>query len=378
MAKKICIFSAHYFPYLGGVERYTYHLAKELKKKGDQVIIVTSNDARLKAYEWMDGILVLRMPCINLLAGRFPITKPNREYFKLRRKLMRIVFDLVIVNTRFYPHSVDGLLLARKQKAKSILIDHGTSHMTIGSPFWDKLGNFYEHGITAVEKRLCQDFYGVSAASGHWLKHFGIVPRGTLYNAVDKGQIEELLRNPVRDFRKDCRIPADGIVVTYTGRLVREKGILNLIEAVKRCRRYQQLYLLIAGDGEELPQVRERASDHIIPLGQLPFAEVAALLQQTEIYCLPTDYPEGFPTALLEAAAAGCYLITTSRGSSQELILDDSYGMIMDNNRIGTITKALNMAAERPKYRLKAAQRAKERVFQLFTWDKTAEQVHRL
>ena len=28
MAKKICIFSSHYFPYLGGVENYTYNLAK--------------------------------------------------------------------------------------------------------------------------------------------------------------------------------------------------------------------------------------------------------------------------------------------------------------------------------------------------------------
>lgn len=378
MAKKICIFSSHYFPYLGGVESYTRNLANALMKKGDKVVIVTSNDMHLPSYERMDGIPVFRMPCFNLLDGRFPVTKVNREFAALHKKLLDVSFDLVVINTRFYLHSVYGMLFARKQKAHCILLDHGTSHMSVGSGFWDKVGSWYEHGITAVERRLCKDYYGVSSDCCTWLAHFGIEPKGAIYNAVDMDKMEILLKNPVRDFRSEHNIPEEALVVTYTGRLLQEKGILNLIEAVKQFAGQKLLYLLIAGDGEEMERVKAQACENIIVLGRLDFSEVVALLKQTDIYCLPTDYPEGFPTAVLEAAAAECYVITTTRGGSKELILDSSYGMIMENNSTDTIKDALEAVADEELYRKKAARCAKERLLSNFTWDIISEKVRNL
>ena len=47
--KTIAIFSGYYLPHLGGVERYTYNLAKKLNKMGYRLIIVTSRyDKSLK------------------------------------------------------------------------------------------------------------------------------------------------------------------------------------------------------------------------------------------------------------------------------------------------------------------------------------------
>lgn len=378
MAKKICIFSAHYFPYLGGVESYTYNLAKALIKRGDKVVIVTSNDMNLESYQMMDGIPVFRMPCFNLLDGRFPVVKPNRLFQKLDKKLKAISFDLVLVNTRFYLHSVYGLRFARKQGAKCVLLDHSTSHMTIGSRFWDTLGGWYEHSITAVEKYYCKDFYGVSSECCRWLEHFHIRPRGTMYNAVDVDWIEQLIKAPVRDFKHEYGISKDTLVITYTGRLLKEKGVLKLIEAVNRLTANHPLCLMIAGDGEELEAVQRLASKHIIALGRLSFEAVAALLGQTDIYCLPTDYPEGFPTSVLEAAAAGCYVITTTRGGSKELLLDDRYGMIMKDNEADTIQKVLEDVIERPGYRREAARRTKQRLLENFTWEIISGQVHQL
>ena len=54
--KRYCIFAAQYFPHLGGVERYTYNLARKLIEEGNDVTIVTSNVYRIKAYEKVDGI----------------------------------------------------------------------------------------------------------------------------------------------------------------------------------------------------------------------------------------------------------------------------------------------------------------------------------
>ena len=102
--KRYCIFAAQYFPHLGGVERYTYNLSKKLIELGNEVTIVTSNVQHLQEYEKMDGIPVYRMPCINMLYGRYPVLKFNRNFFRIHHILREKKFDFVIVNTRFYIH----------------------------------------------------------------------------------------------------------------------------------------------------------------------------------------------------------------------------------------------------------------------------------
>ena len=97
--KKVCIFSAQYLPTVGGVERYTYNIARQLHKKGIDVSIVTSKIANLKDFEIQDGIKIYRLPCYNLMNGRFPTVKFNREYHKVMRQLKNQRFDLVITNT---------------------------------------------------------------------------------------------------------------------------------------------------------------------------------------------------------------------------------------------------------------------------------------
>lgn len=378
MARKICIFCSHYFPYLGGVERYTYHLARALMEQGDKVVIVTSNDMHLETFSYMKGIPVFRMPCFNMLDGRYPVSKPDRTFWKIHRRLKRAGFDLVIVQTRFYLHSLYGIIFANRSKAKCIVLDHGTSHMTVGNRFADTVGGWFEHALTAAERMGCHDFYGVSKACCRWLAHFHIRAKGTLYNAVDAAEIEGILNHPVKDYRAEYGLQPEDIVVTYTGRLVREKGILNLMKAVRDIPEEKRVFLMIAGDGEEWDAVCAGKSERILPLGRLSFEEVISLLGQTDIYCLPTDYPEGFPTSVLEAAAAGCYVITTSRGGSRELILDEGYGMIMRDNRPETIRNSLLSVLDDSEGRNKAAKRAKERLLKNFTWERTADQIHHL
>lgn len=375
---RICIFAAHYFPYLGGIERYTYNLSKALIEKGDQVLIVTNNDIKGKDHEIMDGIEVMRLPCYNFMGGRYPITKLNKKFFHLYRKLCGEHFDLILINARFYPHTLLGAWFGMKHQIRSIILDHGTSHMTIGKKIPDALFAFVEHAITAGDKILCGDYYGVSKACCKWMEHFHIKAKGVLYNAVDAEKIRQIASHPTKDFRREYGISKDTTVIVYTGRLIKEKGVLKLIQAVKNlCERWD-ICLLIAGDGEEMERVHSLANKNIIPLGCLCFEEIASLLGQADIYCLPTDYPEGFPTVVLEAAAAGCYVVTTDRGGSRELIEDKSYGMILKNTDIITIQKGIEYALKNPEQRRRAALKTEKKVNDMFTWEKTAEKVHGL
>lgn len=375
---KICIFASHYLPYLGGIERYTYNLSKALLEKGDQVLVVTCNDIKGKDYEIMDGIGVLRLPCYNFMGGRYPVTRLSKKFFRLYRRLCDCHFDLVLINARFYPHTLLGAWFAKRNKIKSLILDHGTSHMTVGKKIPDLLFAFVEHMITLGDKLLCRNYYGVSKACCEWLTHFHIQAKGILYNAVDAKYISEIVRDPHRDFRKEYGLSQNTEIIVYTGRLIKEKGVFKLIRAVKDLSSKWDICLFIAGDGEEMDRVRSMEDEHIIPLGRLQFEEIVSLLGQADIYCFPTDYPEGFPTVVLEAAAAGCYVITTDRGGSRELICDESYGMILKNTDVDTIRQGIEYALQYPEERKKAARKAEKKVNDMFTWDKTAEKIHDL
>lgn len=376
--RKICIFAAHYLPYLGGIERYTCNLAKTLMEMGDQVLVVTCNDRKLENYEIMDGVPVLRLPCFNFMGGRYPVTKVDREFKKLYKNLKKQNFDLVLINARFYPHTLLGAWYARSKGIKSIILDHGTSHMTVGRKLPDLVFAAVEHTITFGDKLLCKDYYGVSRACCKWLRHFHIKPRGVLYNAVDAEEILYMAENPVRDFCGELGITKDTAVIAYTGRLIKEKGILKLIQAVEELESSLKVCLLIAGDGEEMEHVKKLESDRVKVLGRLDYEEIAALLGQAVIYCLPTEYPEGFPTSVLEAAAAGCYIITTDRGGSGELIKDESYGKILSAVTPQSIKEALSYALLNVRERVAAAEKAQQRVKEEFTWKNTAKKVHSL
>lgn len=377
--KRYCIFTAQYLPHLGGVERYTYNLAKKLIEKGNEVVIVTSNVYKLAEFEVMDGIPVYRLPCLNLLAGRYPVLKPTKVFRKINKALKEQHFDMVIVNTRFYFHSLYGMLFAKKKGIKCITIEHGTGHLSVHNKFFDKIGSIFEHILTAIDKRLCKDYYGVSKACNEWVKHFGITAKGVLYNSIDVNDIAELSNRRVTDYRKQHNIPQSATVITFTGRLLKEKGLPQLLNvADKLCKEQDDLYLFIAGDGDMEEEVNRRGTDRIIPLGRIDYEHIAALLNDTDIFCLPTSYAEGLPTSVLEAAACKCYCVTTARGGAKELLLNEQYGSVIENNDEDILYAELKRVINDKPLRKAAVEKTFNELKDNFTWETVAKRVENI
>ena len=78
----------------------------------------------------------------------------------------------------------------------------------------------------------CDDYYGVSEACCEWSGHFHIKSKGTLYNAVEIKEFQRILKEPDIDYRKEYGIPSGAKVISFTGRLIPEKGIKQLVSAV--------------------------------------------------------------------------------------------------------------------------------------------------
>lgn len=376
--KRYCIFAAQYFPHLGGVERYTYNLAKKLIEDGNEVVVVTSNVYKLSEYEQVDGIPVYRVPCWNLLAGRYPVLKMNTRFWKINRTLKKQEFDMVIVNTRFYPHSLYGMMFAKKIKAKCITLDHGTSHLSVHNKFWDCIGSVFEHFLTKVDQIFCKDYYGVSGACNEWLSHFHIKAKGVLYNSIDLEEVKNIQANMKKMYREKYNISENATVITFTGRLLKEKGLPSLLNVMDKINKEREdIYLFIAGDGDMQDEIDLRKNSHIIPVGRIDFEQIVTLLSESDIFCLPS-FSEGFSTSILEAAACGCYILTTARGGAKELLINDEYGCVILNNQEELLYDSLMDIINNPDKRKRGIELTYQRIRDNFTWDIVAHNVEKI
>jgi glycosyltransferase involved in cell wall biosynthesis len=370
--KKIGIFSGYYLPHLGGVERYTDKLSAALRGLGYEIVIITSNHGKLKNYEVVAGRTIYRLPILDLAKNRYPIPKVNSEYRELKLRIENEKIDYFIVNTRFHLTSLVGSRLAKRLRRPVMLIEHGTGHFTVNNRWLDYLGSIYEHCLTFFIKRNVTKFYGVSNNCNKWLKHFSIQANGVFHNAVNPSD-----KNIIKDLYK-YKYQKNEIVVTFAGRLIKEKGILNLISAyseVKMKNPKLNLKLVIAGDGDLLEGIKQDYNNSSIDiLGKLNFSHVMALYKRTDIFVYPSLYPEGLPTSILEAGLMGCALVATPRGGTEEVIIDKQHGIIVDGSK-KSLCEAIELLATNAIIRKKLAKNVKTRIENVFNWDTVAKEV---
>lgn len=193
MAGSFVLFSALYPPHMGGIENFTYGLAHALVDRGDEVLVVTNDTNGLGAgITDEDGVWVLRLPCFPFFSGRFPVPKLNALSRKLWKHIERQHFDGVLVNARFYIHSLYGIRFAKSMGITPVVLDHGSAYLSFSNPVIDPLVRTYERLITALGKRFHPDYYGVSSKSVEWLRSFGIAAKGVIPNSIDAKSFREM------------------------------------------------------------------------------------------------------------------------------------------------------------------------------------------
>lgn len=312
---------------MGGVERFTDSLARELSSMGHSVSIITSKIDDSPAFEAVDeNITIYRFDSLALMDGRLPIYLPSKHNQNVLSGLAQDHFDGVLINTRFYPLSLVGLVFARKCDAPAVVLDHGSAYLTFGNRFLDMFEHMYEHAITFVEKLFHPDFYGISERSCEWLRTFGISAKGVIPNAINaeafRGQASD------RDFRRELGINQDALMLVFTGRLISEKGIYVLLDVMYRLIDYD-IHLVIAGDGPLRSAVECCGLANVHLVGKVDLPDIAALLFQGDLFVLPSR-SEGFCTSLLEAYACGLPFLSSDVGGARDVIDCHGCGRVLN------------------------------------------------
>lgn len=367
----ICIFSALFEPHVGGVEAYTKGLATALAKKGNKVIVVTMNTESAPSEDVIDSIKILRLPCYNLLKGRYPIPKKNADYRKAWITLETLNIKSVIINTRFYPLSIEAARFASNAGVRPIVIEHGSAYLTLGNHVVDPFIHRAESILIDQIKKYDPHFYGVSKKASEWLSQFGIKAEGEIHNAIDYAQF--CSESSDRNFRKELGIGSDSVLITFAGRLVPEKGIIELIEAGRLLEKTPEITIAIAGDGPLFLKAAQTKPDNIILLGGLSRKDLAALMLQSDACCLPSR-SEGFSTVLLEAAACGTPPIATDVGGMQEIAPNNQFGILISSMQPLDIANGIQAACRSEIGLKQMGKNVKTRVENNFSWSEAAKE----
>lgn len=377
--EKYCIFSAQYLPAIGGVEQYTENLANCLIERGHEVIIVTARKKNTKIRERKkNGLLIYRVPTFQLIKGRMPITYYSVAWKKLKEILKKKNVTRVIVQTRLYTLSIMGLKYAKENHIPAIVIEHGTSYVGMSNKFLQFFEIMYERALLFWARRYCQTFCAVSKEGGKWLNTLGIKCARILYNSVDEKKIEQYLKTEKSNEILGNYLFLKKISVVFVGRLIKEKGLIQLVQAVEELNSEgMDVELRIIGDGPLYKVIEVRSAANVVLFGRLQQSEVMNVLKNSDIFCLPSD-SEGFPTSVLEAILCGTYVITAPYGGAKEIISSKEYGDVMLDNTSKSIKNSIKNAVLLGEKRHIIEKNAYRRFMRSFTWDKTCDALEAL
>jgi glycosyltransferase involved in cell wall biosynthesis len=201
------------------------------------------------------------------------------------------------------------------------------------------------HQVICVSESLRQKAIalGIVNADRTW------VPGSGSCNGIDMEQFAptaESLRRAAQ-LREHLGIPAEAPILGFVGRLTRDKGIAELVEAYSKLReRFPELRLLLVGeveDADPLPSETRRLIKREPQIIHTGFVEdPVPYYHMMDVLAFPT-HREGFPNAVLEAHAAGKPVVAARSTGVVDAVVDGATGVLVPVGDARALAAALEL-----------------------------------
>jgi glycosyltransferase involved in cell wall biosynthesis len=184
------------------------------------------------------------------------------------------------------------------------------------------------------------------------LQHHGIGRRvEVIPPGFDRRRLEDLAGRDRAACRRRFHVEDDRTVLLALGRLARVKGIDILLPAFAACvRKGVRAVLLVAGDGPERAVLESQAralglERDVRFLGWQH--DVAQVIGAADLLVLPSR-SEGYPHALIEARAAGLWVLASAVGEVPALVTDGRTGHLVPPGRVNALAARLEWLLTEP------------------------------
>jgi glycogen synthase len=293
LKKNILIYSPKFFPSVGGLENLTLMLATEFKKNGNNVNIICFE----KATELQCGLKVYYRP--NL------------------KKQIELFWNADVF---YMPNfSLKGIWLLFFNPLKKWVVSHNNwyqrSDFTYG--WQDQIKRILSYCVTniAVSKAVASDIPA---------------PSTLIHNCFDN-----------HIFKVYPQINRNNDML-FVGRLVSDKGVFTLLEAIKILKPINEFKLSIVGDGPEKEKLvnfiqAENLEECVTFMGIKKGIELALIMNKHATMIIPSLWAEPYGIVALEGLACGCKIIASNKGGLPEAV--DKFGLFFCN---GNATELAN------------------------------------
>ena len=169
----------------------------------------------------------------------------------------------------------------------------------------------------------------------------------------------------------EIRGESDAFTFVFIGRIVRDKGIVELIEAFTRLSNERDnVKLRLVGRFEDkldpLPAATREAIDNCDKIEFDGYqADVRSYLAASDVLVLPS-YREGFPNVVLQAGAMGLPVIVTDVNGSDEVIESEVNGVIVPKYNSDALYESMSSMVENRERTAQMADAAREIIVDKF------------
>ena len=201
--------------------------------------------------------------------------------------------------------------------------------------------------IILISKKDAEFFKGIT-------KELELKNVEVIYNGVD--DVYEANKKMINDFY-------------YVGRIVKEKGVYELIEAFSDIsKQYPKVKLHFYGDGDDKKALEKACNKNVVFHG---FNKNAVKETAAYQYFVLPSYSEGLSLSLIEACMMQKTIITTNVGGNPEVVIDGKSGLLVPPEDVNALKKAMMTVLKDEKKSMQLSQNARKQYEKCFNFDNT-------
>ena len=362
---RVALISFHSFLEPGGVKTHILNLAKELKKRKIYFKIAVPR-RKLNEKYGEDVVLLGTSFPINWAGGMADLVF-NFIPISIERFLMKEKFEILHFHNISFPSFFQILLSPLSFKMTNILTFHSDIER---STLVKKFPQIFEIIVDFCNLRLD----GLIAVSNTALKYFEKFkkPKTIIPNGIDTKVF-----NPRNEKIKQF---LDGkINLLFVGRIEERKGLIYLLKSFLILKKkYQNLRLLVAGEGPEKENCEKFVKDHnlsdVVFLGTVE-KDLPSLYATCDIFCAPSIFGESFGIVILEAMASGKPVVGFANKGYKELMRGKMGEKFLARPRdFKELARKIEILIRNEKLRNELGKWG-EREVQKYSWSKISEKI---
>lgn len=372
---RLVLVTRRFWPLVGGAERVMASLASRFVALGHQVTLLTAQWHP----NWPTELRVGEVPVVRLANPSQRALGTARYMIALARWLRQRQGEIDLVYVSMLKHDAYAALFALEGRVPVVLRAEGAG--PTGDSAWHKQANcgprirrrtMNANALIAPSRSVDDEL----RQAGYPPDRLHYIPNGVAIPRPRTAQMQRDARLALSAAHPSLRLPTDGPLAVYTGRLHPGKGLDVLVTAWRQiANQWPDARLWLAGEGPSRDaleqQIHQLGLDgRVVPAGS--FDHVEELLWAADLYVLPS-LEEAMSVALLEAMAAGLPIVTTDIPGNRPLIVHQEHGLLVPPGDASALAAAMARLVEQPLLAQRLGRAAREQATASFSLDRVVD-----